>query len=334
MRTLTSQFTYLFLQEAAPDGPKRLREAKASRTMNTDPREQPPRQIVPTIRKIFSSRGSDLLKHSERRPPGRRSRHVRIRAIVILLFFMVGAGLLLPRFGSGHLQFIEMSYFTMQGYPQIIVDNESGSVHLRGDSSGNGITVQETKWSSDIWRNTDRVLYEPSRDGHTVTVMVERSSAMASFVKANRTDLDITIPPHANLRITTSNGTIAASNIRDQMFLTSDTGMITVGQSALQGNSTLQAHVGSVAFNGAVDRQGTDVFLTDTGPIDVTVPKSSTLQVDSRNSDGAILTDFPEVFVKRFGPVDIEAFGYTGTPPRAMMILRSTTGTITLHTGP
>ncbi len=199
----------------------------------------------------------------------------------------------------------------------------------------NDVTITEGQWTTvGVNLNDIRVSSVESADGKTLTVTVERLKGTTDSI-ATGVNLDITVPHNTDLRLVATRGSIEVTGVIGRMMLKSNTGSIQVTASILTGNSILATKTGSIYFNGtsvAKDTHGTCTyqFLTEFGPIRITLPGNSAFDLDASNRTGAIESNVPGM-TKRLGPTQFEAHGSLGNPPRAHVIVKSTMGLIQLN---
>ena len=270
-------------------------------------------------------------------PPRRPSRWPWVALTLVLLFLLISGGLvaLLGIFGfTGYAtRSTEAQTFTMATYPTLVLNNDTGSVHVRAAPSGNVITVQATKHGNS-WSNLNdvQVSYAQNTTTNTVTVNVDRVNT-TSFFTALSVDFDVTMPSAAALRLKTNTGSIDVSGVSGQMTLLSNTGSLQVSGGTVKGNTALIANTGSVTFNGAIAESGTYTFTTNTGSVNVTLPAESVFHVDATTATGSINTNFPGVVVQPRQVTGADAHGNVGGSPQATITLGTSTGSINLYQG-
>jgi hypothetical protein len=225
--------------------------------------------------------------------------------------------------------------FTVGGLPQIVIHNDVGATQIAGSSSGNYVTITESKWNTvGINLNDIRVSSVKSADGNTITVTVERLKGTNDSI-ATGVNLDITVPHHIELSLVATRGSIDVTGVIGRMTLKSNTGNIQVTESILNGSSILTTQTGSIYFKGttvANDANGTCTyqFLTNVGPIRITLPGNSAFHLDASNRTGAIESNVPGM-TKRLVPTQVEAHASVGNTPRAHLIVKTSMGPIQLN---
>ncbi len=254
--------------------------------------------------------------------------------LMISLLLVGGIGLLLVAgvyFASSRIH-VEKRHFSVSPYPQVVVYNDRGTIHVTAGSTSNEVTIQATRWSRRLVKasRATHVCYEQSDDGNTVTARVKQL-VISNIKDTDRVDFDITVPSHTDLRLFTKVGDIWVTGISGQMLLVGGHGTITVKAGMLSGNSLLTTSTSAINFSEPISPQGTYSFVTATGPITVILPSDASFHLDASTDTGTITTDFPGVIIthRRKGTIHSNA-GYL---PRAKVALRSRSGSIQLYAG-
>jgi hypothetical protein len=311
----------------------RAQEAPSPRTINTDPREwsaMPPPSMMPYRAPVYPV--GPLPQQRRGRGPW-----LAITLIVVILVLLIGGiGWLIASIVGGIVSHTssETRNFAVNTHPQIVVINDTGSIHVNVGSASNEVTVQATRWIGGFGNVTDdiQVRYDQNSEGNTLTVTVERMNP-SNIPDFNHADIDLTVPATADLHLTSNTGEIWSTGVSGQMTLISNTGSITVRQGTLGGDSRLTTNTGSVTFQGAIDPHGSYVFSANTGSVQVTLPHNAAFHVEASTDTGSIMSDFSGVLVTKLNYTRSEAHGDVGTPPRAMLTLTTNTGSISLSEG-
>lgn len=268
-------------------------------------------------------------------PPRRPVRWPWIVLTFVLLFLLVSGGIaaLFGVFGvTGYsTSATETQTFTVSTYPTVVINNDTGSIHVRAAPSESVITVQSTKHGSP-WAtlNDLQVSYAQNTTTNTVTVNVDRLNA-GTFVTALSVDFDVTVPSAAALQLKTNTGSIDVSGVSGQMALSSNTGSLQVSGGTVKGNTELVTNTGSVTFDGAISESGIYTFTTDTGSVNVTLPTESVFHVDASTNTGSINTNFPGILVQHYQMTGADAHGDVGASPQVTLTLSTSTGSINLY---
>jgi hypothetical protein len=136
--------------------------------------------------------------------------------IVVLVAFLIGGAFFLAsslgyNFGSTSTT---TQHYTVSTNPTIVLNNDTGSIHVRASASNSDVTIQATKHSS-WWGNGNdvNVTYAQDRESNTVSVNVERPGNGSTFMSTS-VDFDLTVPGAAVLRLKTNTGSIDVSGVK------------------------------------------------------------------------------------------------------------------------
>ena len=266
----------------------------------------------------------------------RRSHWPWLVLIVVLLVVLVSGG---AWFLASSLGYISGStttttqHYTVSANPTVVLNNDTGSIHVRAGASSSDVTIQATRHTG-WWGNASdvNVTYAQDTASNTVTVNVERPGTSSTFGSSS-VDFDLAVPGAAVLQLQTHTGSIEVSGVSGQLVLTSNTGSVQASGGTLSGHSQLQTNTGSVTFTGAISQTGTYQYQTNTGSINVTIPGTSVFHVDASTDTGAINTNFPEVVVIDRQFTGADAHSDVGGAPQATITLKTNTGSINLYQG-
>ncbi len=311
----------------------RLPEAPPERTINTDPRERP--TLPPPPLAPYGAPRYPVGPTPQQRKG--RGPWLAITLVVVILVLLVGGiGWLIAGLVGGIASHssTETRNFAVSAHPQIVVINDTGSLHVNVGSASNQVTIQTTKWIGGFGNATDniQIRYDQNGASNTVNVTVERTH-VPNISDFSHADFDLTVPATADLHLTTNTGEIWSTGVSGQMMLATNTGSITVRQGTFSGDSQITTNTGSVTFQGAIDPHGSYVFSTNTGSVNVTLPHNAAFHVEASTDTGSITSDFSGVIVTKIDYTRSEAHGDVGSAPRAMMTLTTNTGSISLHKG-
>jgi hypothetical protein len=223
--------------------------------------------------------------------------------------------------------------FTVGAHPTIIINNDVGTIHVRAGGTGSDVTIQVTKHSA-LGTNVNGtdVRYNQNSTSNTITVDVVRLTTVNLFTSSS-VDIDAAVPSAANLQLQANTGGIDVTGISGQMSLRSNTGTIAATQGVLAAGSQLSTNTGTVTFDGAIGPQGSYMFLTNTGTVNVTLPGTSAFHVDASSDTGSVWTDFPGLVVQHPSMTSSGMHGDVGSTPQATVTLRTNTGSVSLHRG-
>lgn len=240
---------------------------------------------------------------------------------IVLTFFLLflliagGAFFLFAALGynfAGYTNSVtETHHFTVTANPTLVLNNDTGTIHIHAASSGSQITILATRHNGAGTNPNDiKVNYAQNMEMNTVSVSVDRVNNFTFFGSLN-VDFDVAVPASSALQVKTNTGGIDVSGVSGQMVLTSNTGSIT--------------------FDGAIGPGGSYSFQTNTGSVNVTLPGASVFHVDASTDTGSINTNFPGVAVVHRQFVGADAHSDVGSSPQATIRLRTNTGSINLY---
>lgn len=310
----------------------------------SQPVQPPPWQVYPpTTPSPWNRQPGQYYPPYQNRQPGqyyppyqkRPARWPWVILTLFLLFLLIIGGAFVLFSVIGYTGFsnttIETQNFTMTANPTLVLNNDTGSFHVRASSSNNVITIQATKHSNP-WTNPSdiSVNYTQNQATNTLTVNIDRHNN-ATFFTSPSVDFDVAIPASATLQLKTNTGSIDVTGVSGEMVLTSNTGSLQVTSGTVSGHTSLTTNTGSVTFNGAIDRNGTYNFGTNTGSVNVTLPAASAFHVNASTDIGSINTNFSGISVQHNQTIGASASGDVGSSPRATITLKSNTGSINLY---
>jgi hypothetical protein len=196
--------------------------------------------------------------------------------------------------------------------PKIVIDRNDGSVHVTAGQDGK-VTIQATG-------NTygGGITYQKSENVITFNL---------DGVETN--NVNLTVPPLADLDITTNAGDITVDGVSGQISLSTNGSSITATHVTFKGTSKMDVNGGNITFNGALDPASNDDFENNDGIIGLTFPANGAFHVDATCNGTEIASDFPEIVVS-----GDEAHGDVGNAPRATVTVSTNAGTIHIYKGP
>jgi hypothetical protein len=328
-------------EQARPITPPPYNQPEQVRAYPTSPPYNPPPQPPHTWPQYYPGNGSQWARGEQYGPqyarsPRRRSPWPWIILAVVLLFMLLGGGILslFSIFGNSVVGFgntaVATRNFTVSANPTLVLNNDTGSIHVRVANSVNQVTIQATKHSNFGSNLNDvNVSYTQNTEGNTINVNVIRQNGFNLFTSTS-VDFDITVPNTAELQLKTNTGSIDVTGVSGQMVLTSNTGSITAIGGTVSGNTGLITNTGSITFNGSINQTGNYRFETNTGSVNVTMPGGSAFHVNASTDTGSINTNFPGVTVQHQG-MGANVSGDVGSSPQATVSLRTNTGSINLN---
>ena len=246
--------------------------------------------------------------------------------ITLLVLAGIGAGIAFAVFGTVNpgtgintigsksgVQIGGPTTITVGAQPKILIDRNSGAVHVSAGQNGK-VTIQATG-------NTfgDGITYQKS--GNTITFNLDT---------VETDNVNLTVPQQTDLDITTNDGDITVDGVSGQISLSTNGSSLTATHVTFMGTSKMDVNGGNITFNGALDPASNDVFDNNDGIIGLTFPANGAFHVDaSANGDDKIVSDFAEIAVS-----GDEAHGDVGSAPRAQVTVTTNAGSIHVYKGP
>lgn len=275
--------------------------------------------------------------HVPRYEKPRRRRTGRIIALAVLLIGLLGIGLYI----GYHLLFPtairttkEIRAFNLSTgeQPALIVSDDDGFVHVR-PGTGNTVTVTTTKVGDSFGASPDDFKVSYSQSGNTITIQVHNSSIHPfDFSAASQANLEVTVPVKSDLKIQTDSGDIAATGIQGKLTLMSNSGSMQVADASLKDASSLITDSGSITMTGSIDTTGRYMFQSNSGSIDIALPRGTSFHADLTSNSGTITNDFPIVPARQpVASARTTVSGDVGSAPQATVTIESDSGSLHLR---
>ncbi len=164
--------------------------------------------------------------------PRRRSHWPWIVLTFMLLFMLLIGGTFFALFIAGYnftgyaQSITETQHFTVSADPTLVLNNDTGSIHVRAVAVQHEVSIQATRHTGQ-WGNLNdlKVSYTQNSEANTVTVNVDRLSNFNFFTSAS-VEFDVAVPDIASLQLKTNTGGVDVSGVNGQVVLTSKTGSI------------------------------------------------------------------------------------------------------------
>ena len=222
-------------------------------------------------------------------------------------------------------------HFAVSATPNVVINNDIGSIHVRSGGEGSDVTIEATKHAGFGGNVKDvQVSYAQNSTANTVTVNVDRTSN-STFFNSPSVDFQVTVPSNASLELKTNTGGLDVSGVSGRMSVRSNTGSVEVSDGTLSSGSVLSTNTGSIMFNGSISQTGSYQFTTNTGSINVTLPASSSFHLDATTDTGSITSDFQGVYVQHPNFTGAVAHSDVGSSSQATVTMSTNTGSINLH---
>lgn len=269
----------------------------------------------------------------------RRLRTGRIIALVIFISLLVvliagglGIGYRMLNPTAIHTTTETRTFHLVAGMqPKLIVSDNNGFVHVR-PGAGNIVTVTATKVGDSFGANPGDFNVSYSQSGNTITIQVTNESIhFFDFSASSQADLDVTVPASSDLQLETGSGEITATGIQGKMTLTSNSGSLQATDVLLTSGSHLSTGSGSMLVRGSIGTDGQYKFQSNSGAIDVTLPRSTSFHAELVSNSGTITNDFPIAAANQTGAYGRTVSGDVGSSPQATVTIQSDSGT--LHLG-
>jgi DUF4097 and DUF4098 domain-containing protein YvlB len=269
----------------------------------------------------------------------RRRRTGRIIALIIFISLLVvliagglGIGYRLLNPTAIHTTTETRLFHLVAGMqPMLIVSDSNGFVHVR-PGAGNIVTVTATKVGDSFGANPGDFNVSYSQSGNTITIQVTNDSIhFFDFSASSQADLDVTVPASSDLQLETGSGEITATGIQGKMTLTSNSGSLQATDVLLTSGSHLRTGSGSMLVRGSTVTSGQYKFQSNSGAIDVTLPRSTSFHAELVSNSGTIMNDFPIAAANQTGAYGRTVSVDVGSSPQATVTIQSDSGS--LHLG-
>ncbi len=203
---------------------------------------------------------------------------------------------------------------------------DAKDMQVNYDQQGNTISVEALNISNAALRtiSVDFDVFVPP--GSDVQVYAGYGSIDADGLHGRTTlethDGDIAVRNISGpMTINGTNGFVSADNIQGSLSLSLSNGDVALRHVSLTGSSQITTEHGSIDFEGSIESHGSYRFHTDIGTIDLTLPTSSSFDLDAVTGRGSIENEFGSTHVGNYDE------------PRALLRISSELGSISLHDG-
>jgi DUF4097 and DUF4098 domain-containing protein YvlB len=189
--------------------------------------------------------------------------------------------------------------FTVGGAPRLVVNSENGSIEVDAGPD-NEVSVQATL------RGVDRIDYDVSQSGDTITVDVRIERAWWMFSSAG-VDVSITAPAGTELDLETSNGAVELYGIHGSASARTSNGRVAIENAS--GDFEARTSNGRIDVDGF---EGTLYLRTSNGKVDLREVNGE-VDVDTSNGEiwysGNMTPGGRNRLVSSNGDVDVELRG-------------------------
>jgi hypothetical protein len=114
------------------------------------------------------------------------------------------------------------------------------------------------------------------------------------------------------------------------MTLSSNSGSLQANDILLERGSQLSADSGSVTMSGSLGADGRSLFQSNSGAVEVTLPRSMSFHVVLTSNSGTITSDFPIARAQQPGAESETVSGDVGSSPQTTVTLQSDSGSLHL----
>ncbi len=204
--------------------------------------------------------------------------------------------------------------FSVNGTATLVVNNDNGWIKV-STGTDDEVRIQATL------RGIDRIDYEVSQDGNTITVLAEIEQGW--FISNVGVDITITTPVNTDVELETSNGAIELNGIEGTGTLRTSNGEIVLEN--VKGDFEGETSNGKIEVESL---EGTAFLRTSNGGLDL---QGVTGEVDAETSNGGIsysgdmIAGGDNGLVTSNGNVDVELLG----TPSIMLDALTSNGDVT-----
>ena len=208
--------------------------------------------------------------------------------------------------------------FSVNGTATLVVNSDNGWIKVN-TGTDDEVRIQATL------RGVDRIDYEVSRDGNTITVVAEIDQGW--FISNVGVDITITAPVNTNVELETSNGAIELNGIESAGTLRTSNGKIVLenvkgdfeGRTSngrievdtLEGTAFLrtsnggldlqevigevdaETSNGGISYSGDMIPGGDNRLITSNGNVDVELLGTPSIKLDASTSNGDVTSELP-----------------------------------------
>jgi hypothetical protein len=253
------------------------------RRVNTDPRERPqnPRRVSPWVIVL----GSILLVCA---------------ALTACTAAAAGAvrGILLV---TSPARETVTRQFAVGAVPSVEIDADAANVEVTQGAAGqvSAVLTKETHaiTQSLARQDLDAITLTTEQNGDRVTIRVNSPDGPAIFgAGQRRISLNVSLPPTANLAVTSAAGNIEISDIAGRMDVEVSAGNVTMREVTLSGSSSVRASAGNIEVQSALAPQTNLDLTASAGNVELTLPSDTRAHVEATTSLGnADISGFPHV---------------------------------------
>ena len=186
---------------------------------------------------------------------------------------------------------------------RLVVSGFNGRIVVNGNS-GETVRVQATlRWP-------DKIDYQVTRDGGTVTVKAEQKSRIArTSGQSPGADIEVTVPARTGVRLHTANGRIEVRNVQESGEVDTTNGKIvllnvkgdfdaettngSIEVEGLEGTVVLKTTNGGITFAGELEPGSKNELRTANGGVTVNLEGEPSVVLDASTSNGSVTSKLP-----------------------------------------
>jgi hypothetical protein len=255
--------------------------APSERRVNTDPRERP--QNRPRVSPWVIALGSVLIVCA---------------ALTACVTAAAGAlqGILVatsPAHATVNRQ------FAVGALPSVQIDADAANIQVEQGSAGQ-VAVTLTKETHALTRSLaqqdlDAITLNTEQNGDRLTIRVNAPDGVGLYGVGRRSiRLLVTLPPTANVGVTSAAGNVEISDITGKVNVEVSAGNVTMSGMTLSGNSSVRESAGNIDIQGALAPETNLDLTSSAGNVDLTLPSDTRAHVEATTSFGnASVTGFP-----------------------------------------
>jgi hypothetical protein len=206
--------------------------------------------------------------------------------------------------------------FSDSGTPTLVIQGNAASINVHAGSS-NSIVVQATKHISGIGTNLNDITENATQNDQTITVTTTTKEANAFMGGSEEVNLDIAVPATVNTQVKVQAGKLVVNGTSGQFTVNADAADVEMDNVTLKGQSQVIAQAGKISFTGTLDPQSNDLFKTQAGDIDLTLPDNAAFNLKTSVNFGKVSNEFGSNSV--------------GSAPQAQLEIDTNAGNVAIH---
>ena len=227
--------------------------------------------------------------------------------------------------------------FAVGDSPRLVVSGFNGGITVNSGEDG-VILVKAT------FRRPERINYEVSQVGATVTALAESKGSGFGFNKSPNVNFEISVPVKTEVELHTSNGRIEVFGIKSNGRLRTSNGRIVIENAggefnahtsngaivvtSFRGALVLGTSNGGITFDGELLQDSRNEMTTSNGSVQVTLRGTPNMDIDASTSHGTVTIRLP--LAKTILLTSTQLIGTIGEGG-AVLTIRSSNGSIVIR---